>query len=449
MPATDPNKPSPAPGTPGWTPDPSVPSLPTNALGGQNRDQNSAFGDWLDVIAHGAEVIGAMYGVTGIGAGLTGAGAAAGAGGAAADAGVAADAGAGAATIAPEAGFGLGSGADAAAQLGALIPADAGVAGGLAGAGGASATLPELTVTAPSTAAGGGGFGDFLQNVAPIATAGLPGISGTPSAALPPAQTADFSQSSASNTPAGTSTDTPNFLSASDTSPSFQPMSGDMMQSLGIDPSSLDSSFSYDTASLSADNPGYGPMDIASANGQGLSGWLSNPKNLATLGSLGVSALSGSHQPKLPAASSTAAANATALTKGALPIIQSGGTAGPQWASQKASIDATIDNEIKQQSQAIQQAAVNSGEGNQNSGIVQQQIAAMTQQANLQRQELYTQAQQQNVQNAITELTGGDALLAQIGNMQLSQEERAQQIAAQTAQLALRLYSGSSGVPGP
>lgn len=377
------------------------------------------------------------------------------AGGAAGAAGAGADAGA----VASDAGAGVGVGADAGVGAGAgataALPADAGVAGGVADAGAVAggAAIPELTVTAPFTG-GASSLGDVLGSIAPIAASGLAGITGAPSAGLPPAQAADFSGASASNTAPGVSTDTPNFLSASDTQPSLQPLDPGLWDQFGIDPGSIDTTSLGDTSGAfdpsTVESPpsdiGGGPSAPSSpSSGGGIGKWLSNPKNLATLGSLGISGLSGMHQPALPASSKTAAANASAVAAGALPTIQSGGTATPMWSSQKASIDATIDNQIKQQTQSLMQAAANSGEGNQNSGIVQQQIASMTQQANLQRQQLYTQAQQQNVQNAIQELSGSDALLAQIGNMQLAQEERAQQIAAQTASLALRLYSSWGG----
>jgi hypothetical protein len=80
---------------------------------------------------------------------------------------------------------------------------------------------------------------------------------------------------------------------------------------------------------------------------------------------------------------------------------------------------------------------------------VQQQIAQMTANLNVQRQQLYAQAQQQNVTNALAELSGGDSVLTSIGATQLQQSEEAQALAAQTAELALLLQSGGSmKVPG-
>jgi hypothetical protein len=209
----------------------------------------------------------------------------------------------------------------------------------------------------------------------------------------------------------------------------------------------------YFNQSDNVDFPGAEPIQGGGTTGDGfgasLTNWLSSPKNLGTAGLLGLSLKNALTQPKLPGALGTANANANAATAGALPVIQSGGTASPEWATQKASIDATINQQIQQQTEAIQQAAASSGEGNQNSGIVQQQIAQMTANANVQRQQLYAQAQQQNVQNALSELSGGDQVLTQIGATQLQQSEEAQQLAAQTAEMALLLQSGGAmRIPG-
>jgi hypothetical protein len=175
--------------------------------------------------------------------------------------------------------------------------------------------------------------------------------------------------------------------------------------------------------------------------------YLSSPKNDATAGLLGLSLKNALSKPKLPSSLSAAQGNAGAAAQGALSTIQSGGTATPEWASQKSSIDATINQQIQQQTQAIMQAAASNGEGTQNSGIVQQQIAQMTANANVQRQQLYAQAQQQNVSAALSELSGGDQTLTAIGNTQLQQSEQAQALAAQTAEMALLLQTGQK-IPG-
>lgn len=186
-----------------------------------------------------------------------------------------------------------------------------------------------------------------------------------------------------------------------------------------------------------------GAVNIAPAAGASLASMLSNPKNLGSLGLLGISALEGLSKPKLPGGEQTALNSANSMLPAAQSTIQSGGTATPAWAQQKASIDAQINQQIQTVTEQIQQAAASSGEGGANSGVVQQQIAAQVAQLNTQRQTLYAQAQQQNVSTAISELSGADQILMGIGNTQLAQSEEARQIASQTAELALMLQGGA------
>lgn len=348
-----------------------------------------------------------------------------------------------------------GAGADTAALgSGGAIP-------GAVGDAGAGAMLPEQTVlgqAAGPAAAGTSSLPDALGGmVLPSAVAaGAPGAggSGVPGAS---AQPADFSGSLASTTPT-------QFLSADDTAPSLQSLDPSTMQALGIDPTGglndpggAGGDFDLSNAAVNPSDTGIDPNAPAPGAGQGggIGSWLSNPKNAATAGLLGLSLKNALTTPKLPGADATASAAAQQAVKGATSVVQSGGTATPEWGSQKASIDATINQQIQQQTEAIMQAAASSGEGNQNSGIVQQQIAQMTQNANVQRQNLYAQAQQQNVSNALSELSGGDQVLTSIGNTQLQQSEEAQALAAQTAEMALLLQSGgsmripgSTGIPG-
>lgn len=363
-------------------------------------------------------------------------------------AGTVGDLGAGAGVLA-DAGAGAAGGADLSA-LG-LTP-EAG--GGAATTGASSTLLPEQTVlgTAPAGAGSSSALGTLAQGVGPVATAGLAGAaaggggSGVPGTS---GQPADFSGGSG---PVSAS-NTPQFLSADDTGPSLGSLSPDMAQSLGVDPSSIaqpSMTSDFIDPSAGADNPGFGPLDVNGPSAtDSIGSWFESPKNLGTAGLLGMSLKNALTQPKLPGASGTADAAATSAVQNATSIIQSGGTATPEWASQKASIDATINQQIQQQSEALQQAAASSGEGNQNSGIVQQQIAQMTANLNVQRQNLYAQAQQQNVQAALSELAGGDQTLASIGNMQLQQSEEARALSAQTAEMALLLQSGGSQkIPG-
>jgi hypothetical protein len=342
--------------------------------------------------------------------------------------------------------------------------------------------IPELTVTgaAPSsTGTLGAALNQVGSTIAPIAASGLSaagaggggsGVPGSQQAGVNGPEGGGVSPSLndqgpllANNdvVPGGASDisnpfDSGGFLPATGDS-SVQALSPDAMQSLGITPADTtntaltDTSGAFDPSSVTSPDAvsvqGPSLADQAETKAGEFGKWLESPKNAATAGLLGLSAKNALTTPKLSAASQAAEANAAAEAKGALPIIQSGGTATPEWASQKASIDATINNQIQQQTEAIMQAAASSGEGGQNSGIVQQQIAAMTQQANLQRQQLYSQAQAQNVQQAVSEISGGDSTLTSIGSTQLQQSEQAQQLAAQTAEMALLLQTGQK-LPG-
>lgn len=158
----------------------------------------------------------------------------------------------------------------------------------------------------------------------------------------------------------------------------------------------------------------------------------------ATAGLLGISGLQALSKPKLPQAAQdlqkTGAAGATAASG----VIQSGGTSGPAWAQQKSSIDATIDQQVKEQIQAMLQQAQNSGMG-ADSQVTQQQVNKIKNQAETMRQQMYAQAQAQNVQAALQQLGISDQALAQVANTQFQQSAQARQGAAQTASLALML----------
>ena len=80
--------------------------------------------------------------------------------------------------------------------------------------------------------------------------------------------------------------------------------------------------------------------------------------------------------------------------------------------------------------------------GGTNSALVQQKIQQIMSQANTQKQTLYAQAMQQNVTNAVSELSGGNATLASIANMQLAQSDQAKSAAGQMAEMALLLNKG-------
>ena len=372
--------------------------------------------------------------------------------------------------------LGLGAGATAGAADATLGAAGAdaalggaGALGGTGVAGDAATLLPEQTVTAaslaPGAAAGAGtglsapGLSAVLGGTALAAAGAGGGGSGVPGTASTPAsssQAADLSNATADTsvpgvTDIGQTLSGTQFLSADDTAPSLQALANPSQFGIDTGASMATSDFDLANATVNPADTGIGDTAAGGASGGGnsLMSWLTNPKNAATAGLLGLSLKSALTRPNLPSSLSTANAAATSAVQNATPIIQSGGTATPEWTSQKASIDATINQQIQQQTEAILQAAASSGEGNANSGIVQQQVQTMTANLNVQRQQLYLQAQQQNVSAALSELSGGDQVLTSIGATQLQQSEEAQALAAQTAELALMLGSGTGTVKLP
>jgi hypothetical protein len=164
----------------------------------------------------------------------------------------------------------------------------------------------------------------------------------------------------------------------------------------------------------------------------------------ATAGLLGISGLQALSKPKLPQAAQDLQKTAGPGAAAATSVIQSGGTGSPAWTTQKASIDATIDQQIKEQTQAMLQNAQNSGTG-ADSQVTQQQINKLKTQLETQRQTLYAQAQAQNVQAALSELGISDQALSQVANTQFQQSAQARQGAAQTASLAIMLAALGKG----
>jgi len=188
------------------------------------------------------------------------------------------------------------------------------------------------------------------------------------------------------------------------------------------------------------------PVDIPSSPSSGDDGLLSQAGSAlksiglspASAGLLGVSAAQALSKPKIPQAARTLQDQSGPAAQSANATIQSGGTASPAWTSQKASIDATIDEQIKQQIAAMTQQAINSGQG-ADSQVTQQQINKIKNQLETQRQTLYAQAQAQNVQAALQQLGISDQALSSVANQQFQSSNQAKQSAAQTAQTALML----------
>jgi hypothetical protein len=163
-------------------------------------------------------------------------------------------------------------------------------------------------------------------------------------------------------------------------------------------------------------------------------------RNPATALQLGMAAFGATQKPQLPSALKSLTATEQGNISAAEGIINSGGTSSSSWASQKSAIDANINQQIQQTKEALLQRAANSGL-DPNSMVVQQQIAQLTSQAETQRQTLYQQAQSQNVQEAMSLLSGGSQTLTQIGQVQMAEDQQAQQLIAQLAGGALNTYA--------
>lgn len=160
----------------------------------------------------------------------------------------------------------------------------------------------------------------------------------------------------------------------------------------------------------------------------------------ATAGLLGIAGAQAFMPSNIPDASKRLASGAGPAADQANAVIQSGGTSSPAWAGQKSSIDATIDQQIKEQTAAMLQQAINSGQG-ADSQVTLQQINKLKDQLETQRQNLYAQAQSENVKAAISQLGISDQALAQVANAEYASDNQAQSQAAHTAELALLLGS--------
>jgi hypothetical protein len=307
----------------------------------------------------------------------------------------------------------------------------AALSGGSGGAGN-TAGLETVNITGTRPATGGPGAGTSMLAPAALAAGGaLAGAGASPATPATPQPAAQPSAIMPGGGPAALSPDVAQTLGvAPDTgAPAIDSAGGGGVVTGGGGSPFMDTP--YDVPDSAAQTFGSETMD-----------WLKNPKNLATLGLLGNSAMTALNPPKLPGAAQTALSAAGPAVQEALATIKSGGTGTPLWSQQKASIDASIDQQLQQESEALQQAAANAGEGDpKNSAVVVQQINALKDKMETQRQQLYLQAQQQNVNAALAELTGGNQVLESIAQMQLAQDEAARNAANETARLALMLQS--------
>jgi hypothetical protein len=158
----------------------------------------------------------------------------------------------------------------------------------------------------------------------------------------------------------------------------------------------------------------------------------------------GLSLLNSLKRPALPPAAAQASGAASASLPQQQQIVSSGGTAAPQWTQQKSAIDAQVDQQVKQLTEQLMQAQINSGAGGGDSAVTQQKIAQLKSTLETQRQQLYMAAQAQNVAQAIQLMSGNNATLMATAQMQLQQSQEAQAAAMQTAELALLLASGAA-----
>lgn len=280
----------------------------------------------------------------------------------------------------------------------ALTGADLAAGGfGDVGAGGAGASfLPVTGADAPGGMGALGGFGDFL---------GIGGDAG---------------------------------LGANTGFEAGEFAGGGLDTGIGVDAGATGGDFSGWGANQGFEGSEYGAGSSGSSGVLGQAGdWLGGHKALAGL--LGMDALNALRRPALPSAGKTAQGASTAEVNQALGIIQSGGTSSPQWAVDKASIDASINQQMQAAQAQLEQTAATNGMGGKNSMVVQQQLQKMGSDMEAKRQELYAQALQQITTQAVTMLSGGNQTLGGIAQMQLQQDSEAQSAVSNMAEMALLL----------
>ena len=168
---------------------------------------------------------------------------------------------------------------------------------------------------------------------------------------------------------------------------------------------------------------------------------ISTPKGMLGAAGLGLELYGLTRSGTLPSAAKTALGAAGPAAAQAQQIIQTGGMGTPLWASQKSGIDAQVDQQIQNYTRSIQQNAANAGQGGANSMVVQQQVQTMTNQLEALRQQMYQAALQQNVQNAVAELTGANQTLMSVAQLQMAEDQRAQQILYGTGRAVGQLSS--------
>lgn len=300
----------------------------------------------------------------------------------------------------------------------------------------AGSTLPEVTVSADAMTPAITGTPFETAIAPPLFAAANPGVNplAYTGGAMPPGGGGGVPDSGA---PAGTYQLPPDLANIDTSVPDWQTEMD--IGTYGSTPAD------YQAAAAQAGGGGATPAAKAATWGS----YLKSPKGALTAASTAAGLYGLLNKPQLPGAAKTALNAAGPATAQAQAMISSGGMAGQLWQNQKGAIDAQIDQQIADFSRALQQQGVNSGMGGQNSEVIQRQIAEMKSRLNVQRESMYVQAAQQNVNNAVAELTGGNQTLMGIANLQFQEDQAAQQIAKDIGLVTGNLASlWPSGTPG-
>ena len=112
---------------------------------------------------------------------------------------------------------------------------------------------------------------------------------------------------------------------------------------------------------------------------------------------------------------------------------------------QMSVIDATIEQQRKQGEEAIKQSAINAGQGGSSSMVTQDKIRAFGEQLATMRMQLIQKQAEQNVLQAMQELGMVTQEQFQLAQLELQQDNAAQQRAASIMQSLGWLWSGASG----
>lgn len=205
-------------------------------------------------------------------------------------------------------------------------------------------------------------------------------------------------------------------------------LSSDTAGQLGIDQT-------RQTGQAGAAGGGSSGMDWLTNAGGGVLNWIG--KNPGTAGLLGLAGYNATKTPTLPPALQQMQSNLGPASSYANNIL---GSEGQLNATQKAGIDASINQQMSDTKSSLMQNASSSGMG-PHSLVTQQQLQKMNQSMEGQRQQLYMQAQQQNISQALSALGISNQGLSAIAQAQLSQDQNAQQLAAQFSNTASKMYA--------